>query len=194
MRRAFALAGSTPAVCISYYCLMKAKPLPDLNNLKEYLKLDETSPTFLTWIKSPSPYVKAGQPAGGVVKNRNKMRIKFNGLLYPLHRIVYYLAHEIDPGENQVDHIDRNALNNNPLNLRVVTHSQNQRNRKGSKNSTSNYKGVSYISERNRWKVSIQKDFKHIHGGYFESETEAAKKYNELAAEHFGEFAVLNSV
>jgi hypothetical protein len=173
---------------------MKAKPLPDLNNLKEYLKLDGTSPTFLTWIKSPNPYVKVGQPAGGIVKNRNKMRIKFNGLLYPLHRIVYYLAYEIDPGEKQIDHIDRNALNNNPLNLRVVTHSQNQCNRKGSKNSTSKHKGVSYIPERNCWKVSIQKDFKHIHGGYFKSETEAAKKYNELAIENFGEFAVLNIV
>lgn len=173
---------------------MKIKQLPPLDSLKEYLKIDFSSCTYLTWIKSPSPYIKVGDRGGSLNATKTKMCIKFKGSTYLVHRVVYYLHYEIDPGQNHVDHIDRNPLNNNPLNLRIATHSQNQRNRKGSKNSTSAHKGVSYFKETNSWRVTIQKDGKSIHGGYFKTEKDAAQKYNQLALEYFGDFVFLNSV
>jgi hypothetical protein len=175
---------------------MKIKPLPLLGNLKEYLKLDLKSPTLLIWIKSPSPYVKIGNPAGSLNATKTKMIIKFGGDKYMLHRIVYYLHYEINPEQCHVDHIDRNPLNNNPNNLRIATASQNQSNKMGKSiiNSTSKYKGVSYFKETKSWKTTIQKEGKSFHGGYFKTEKDAAKKYNELAIEYFNEFAFLNDV
>ena len=76
----------------------------------------------------------------------------------------------------------------------AATVSENQSNRKGSVNSTSKYKGVSYYKETKSWKVTIQKNGKGFHGGYFKTEKDAAKKYNILAIEYFGEFAFLNNI
>jgi hypothetical protein len=171
------------------------KPLPSLDSLKEYLKIDLESPTYLRWIKVPSPYIKLNDPAGSYAKSTNKMRIKFKGSMYMLHRIIFYLYCEIDPGINHVDHTDRNQLNNHPDNLRLATASQNQANKKPTVNTgTSIYKGVSFFKETNRWKVTIGVNCKSIHGGYFKSEKEAALKYNELAELHFKQFAVLNVI
>lgn len=46
------------------------------------------------------------------------------------HRIVFILSNGYDPAPLQVDHIDRDSRNNHPSNLRAVTRSENQRNRR----------------------------------------------------------------
>ena len=46
-----------------------------------------------------------------------------------VHRLVYVLSRGYDPAPLEIDHIDRDSRNNHPDNLRVVTRSQNQRNR-----------------------------------------------------------------
>ena len=56
-------------------------------------------------------------------------------ICYDVHKIVYVhkLVYETFKGEIpeglEIDHIDRNKLNNNPDNLRVVTRSENMKNR-----------------------------------------------------------------
>ena len=52
---------------------------------------------------------------------------------------------------NLIDHKDMNRLNNQRLNLRPATHSQNKANRNAQVNSKSGIKGVSYSSKRNKW-------------------------------------------
>ena len=103
--------------------------------------------------------------------------------------------HFIPNPENkkQVDHIDRNKLNNHISNLRWATQSENQANRP---NVTGNYKGVYFCNKakRKKWKVQIKLNRKAYYLGGFKSEIEAALVYNKKAKEFFGEFANLNII
>lgn len=55
-----------------------------------------------------------------------------NGKSYMVHRVVYYLYYKPDPKLMElmvIDHINRNTHDNRPENLRMVTHSDNSKNR-----------------------------------------------------------------
>jgi hypothetical protein len=93
-----------------------------------------------------------------------------------------------------VDHKDRNPLNNLPSNLRFANTSQNAINCEKMKGTTSKYKGVSLYKRTGRWKVQIVKNKIQYFIGYFSTELEAAKAYNDVAQEYQGKFAVLNKL
>jgi len=89
----------------------------------------------------------------------------------------------------QVDHINGDGLDNRRVNLRLCTHSQNCANRSKSLSLTSSrYKGVSRCADCNRWRDS----FKARLLGLFTSEEDAARAYDTVARETWGEFARLN--
>lgn len=93
----------------------------------------------------------------------------------------------------EIDHRDGNGLNNTRWNLRFATkaqNAQNQRRRKGSR--TSAYKGVSWNTRAAIWVAQIAVNGVKKNLGQFNSEIEAAKVYDAVAAHHFGEFAALN--
>lgn len=87
-----------------------------------------------------------------------------------------------------VDHIDGNPLNNTKSNLRIVTPQQNALNKdtKGLKNNKRI--GVSYCARECKWRATIQKDYKYIHLGYFDTEEEAIKAREEAEIKYFGEY------
>lgn len=93
----------------------------------------------------------------------------------------------------QLDRKDNNG-DYEPSNIRWVTTGQNGMNRRGSKNSTSFYKGVSWKSSLNKWVAQIQINGKKQHLGYFADELEAAKVYNAFAKNMFGEYANINTI
>jgi len=92
---------------------------------------------------------------------------------------------------SHTDHKNGNTLDNRRRNLRECTHAQNQWNRQFS-SGRSKYKGVSWCSSTNKWKVRVKKNRKEYWVGRFDSETEAAKEYDKKAVELFGSFARLN--
>ena len=95
----------------------------------------------------------------------------------------------------QVDHINGNRLDNRASNLRVCTHSQNQRNQTDRRTYTSSiYKGVSWHKGTQKWASNINVDGKMEYLGIFEDERDAAIAYNNAATLHFKEFASLNEV
>ena len=97
------------------------------------------------------------------------------------------------PKDMQTDHIDRNKLNNQKFNLRIVTRSQNTMNRPKYKG-TSKYKGVYYNKQNKNWVARIKLNKKQITIGSYEDEKDAALAYNEKAIELFKEYAYLNEV
>jgi hypothetical protein len=93
-----------------------------------------------------------------------------------------------------VDHRDRNALNNCRSNLRIATKGENCSNVTKIKNATSKYLGVCWFKPIKQWSVSIEKNKKKYHLGYFKNEDDAALAYNAKAIELHGEFANLNKL
>lgn len=98
------------------------------------------------------------------------------------------------------DHINGNPLDNRRENLRVATPQQNQLNRRGNRNSTSRFRGVTYRQSLRKWAVTICLG-RHLRSatyspdlylGIFACEEEAARVYDAKARELFGEFAFLN--
>jgi hypothetical protein len=96
--------------------------------------------------------------------------------------------------DKMVDHINGDTLDNRKCNLRVCSNQENSMNSKSYKNSSSNFKGVTWHKKANKWAASIMKDYKTIYLGLFENEMDAALVYNGAAKYLFKEFACLNGV
>jgi hypothetical protein len=90
-----------------------------------------------------------------------------------------------------VDHADGNKANNCRANLRVCTPAENHRNTRRMTVSISVYKGVSYDKRRHKWKAQCCED-RSQQTSRLDGEVEAARAYDRMAVEHFGEFARLN--
>ena len=87
-----------------------------------------------------------------------------------------------------IGHIDNNRLNNNINNLRYATSQENSMNRKLSSRNSSNYKGISYDKQRNKWKAYIRINGKLKHLGYFDNIDDAINARVKKAKEVFGEY------
>jgi hypothetical protein len=171
--------------------MIKFSPMPALNRLKMYLEIDANFPSGLKWVKAYTNRVKPNTNAGS---KKRYWCVSFDNKQYAVHRLVYFLAHKIDPGFKDIDHKDGDCLNNKIENLRLVTRQINNANRKSTKNSSSVYKGVSLNKKLNKWVVNITKDYKTIYLGLFENEIDAALAYNQKAKQLYGEYALLNNV
>lgn len=85
-----------------------------------------------------------------------------------------------NPKDLQIDHINRNGLNNCRYNLRVVTHQQNMQNCSLRLDNTSGYKGISYNKKRKRYIAYFYMNEKRIQKQFSEKKNKNAK---ELAIE-----------
>jgi len=117
------------------------------------------------------------------------VRISKNKYHILMHRVILGLSR----GDGLLtDHIDRNGLNNQRNNLRIVNHSQSSRNRRLQSNNSSGYRGVSWHGRRKKWRAAIQVGSQYKYLGYFSSKVNAALAYNNAALKYCGEFAQLN--
>ena len=92
-----------------------------------------------------------------------------------------------------VDHINHIRHDNRKANLRPATRQQNIWNtRQNRKKSDTEYIGIHWHKSRKKWQVQMYVDGKTKSFGYYTDEIEAAKRYDEAAKIHRGEFAVLN--
>jgi len=113
--------------------------------------------------------------------NNGYLKLSINSKQYSLHRIAFlYVDGEMPV--NQVDHIDRNRLNNTFSNLRHATAIQNAQNQPIRSNNTSGIKGVFWNSSRGKWCARITVNKKVIFLGYHTEKLKAksARKAAEI--------------
>ena len=157
----------------------------DWDKVKEYRwsikgSSTQTYPYAITFIP---------RPGGGHRESKDGYRRHWSvGLL--LHHLIIGKP----PKGMVVDHVQHDGLDNRKENLRIVTFQQNHWNRKGQRNSSSNYKGVSLQKTSKKWMSQLWTNGKRIYIGSFSCEHEAALAYNKKAVELWGESALLNEV
>jgi len=96
--------------------------------------------------------------------------------------------------KGQIDHINRNPLDNRRENLREATARQNIANMALTKLNKSGVKGVFWNKRQNRWNAVIKDHGKVKHLGSFFCLRKAAQTYDKAAKEMHGEFAWLNKL
>lgn len=98
------------------------------------------------------------------------------------------------PGGLEIDHKDRDPLNNTRSNLRYATSSQNKANSFHHNVNTSGFKGIYFHKASKKWHARIKNNGKFQSLKYHDSKTDAALAYNKKAIELFGEFALINDI
>mgnify|MGYP003304836051 CR=1 FL=1 len=98
------------------------------------------------------------------------------------------------PEGRDIDHINHNTKDNRRINLRVCSHSDNQKNIKLSSKNTSGVTGVSWDKYRNSWKVQMQANNEPVKIGRFTNFDDAVKARKEAEEKYFGEYSYDNSM
>lgn len=101
--------------------------------------------------------------------------LSIDGRYYYTHRVIWLWHHGYMP--EFIDHIDRNPMNNRIENLRPATRLENNHNKGTQRNNSSGYPGVSWDKQREKYRVRIMNENKHIHIGYFNTTEEAFLNY-----------------
>ncbi len=95
---------------------------------------------------------------------------------------------------DEIDHVDRNPLNNKKSNLRFCTRSQNIQNTPRRAMGSNTYKGVTYRKESGAWRARIVVNGKRLSLGEGRDPKELARLYNAAALKYHGAFAHLNTI
>lgn len=122
-------------------------------------------------------------------KNELTPHFSYKSLNIPIYRIILAPYRR-----KEVDHINRNRLDNRKANLRLVTRTQNEMNKAPTKLNTSGYKGVRMAKTKGKWFAFIHFQNKRLYLGTFPSKIEAAKAYNREAIKLYSGYAWLNPV
>lgn len=153
-------------------------------DIPEWFSYDPES-GLVTWRKSPSKKIRAGNAAGTPCGKGSKkyLNIKFDGGYILAHHVAFFLYFGRLP-ICELDHIDGNGLNNRLPNFRETTHASNMKNVKLSSRNTSGVMGVHYSRKTGKWEASICVDGKRIFLGSFSSTEKAAMERKNAEARY----------
>jgi hypothetical protein len=90
--------------------------------------------------------------------------------------------------KSNIDHRNRDSLDDRIDNLRLATRNQQQYNQGIRSNNKSGFKGVSWVQKCQKWHASIQINGKSKNLGYFDDPAKASEAYLKAATDLHGEF------
>ena len=123
-----------------------SKPLPSL----------ETLSSILEYNPETGDITRDGSIAGSTRADgykRLSIGPRGSNREYLQHRLAWLMHYGEDPGENSIDHIDRNPSNNRIDNLRLSTPAEQQKNQPLYKSNKTGIKGVRFRGRK--WSVSL---------------------------------------
>jgi len=103
-----------------------------------------------------------------------------------LHRVIMNVEND---NSVEIDHIDRNPLNNKKSNLRICKHSENSRNTSIPKNNKSGFTGVFFTNSLKKWTAKIEYNKKQIVLGNYNNKEDAVIARLKGELKYFKEFA-----
>jgi hypothetical protein len=189
-----------------YTALPESEKELTLQYLQECFSRRKAREGFLVWKTRPAEHFPtesghkkfnsqfAAKNAGCTNNTHNYWIVRIKGRNYRNHRIIFMLVNKVAI-TGEIDHIDGDTANNHPNNLRDVSRSINQQNRKLDKYNTSGYPGVSRYTQQASWRVRIrnpitkkyqQNYFSDSKFGGYNKAFKAACEYAELLYKKFG--------
>lgn len=152
------------------------------NGKDKFTKVPEQFWHTLTFQKS---WCFSGEYAGG----------KWTGTYTTLHSVIYKMLYPeyVYTGDNSIDHINCNTLDNRVENLRTATRSEQEQNKNKILNTTSKYRGIHFDKHNKMWIGQLR-----LGDAYYKvsakTENEAAEKLNEKRLEILGDKAILITI
>lgn len=144
--------------------------------LRDNLRYDRATGNFFWLSDRANGKVKAGSLAGSkTLKGYRQIRI--HGKWYKCHRLVWLIETGDWPGD-QIDHINRDGLDNRIENLREVSNYQNCTNRR--KKSKSGFTGVYYDKKNKKWFTGSYANGVYKNLGRYGTKEEASEVYKNF--------------
>lgn len=109
-------------------------------------------------------------------------RTDFRGSKKSLHQFIL-------DSDDQVDHINKDRLDNRKSNLRACTPQQNRMNMSIRIDNASGVSGVSWCKELKKWRAYLSIKGRQIHCGLFVNKSDAIESRLNAEIKYYGEFA-----
>jgi hypothetical protein len=132
------------------------------NDIKKFLQYDPETGIFLR-----KPNNKKTGSILSTIDGKKYVRIGLLGGSYLAHRLAWVYFYGEQPDE--IDHINGNGTDNRIINLRNVTHAQNQKNHRRPATNKSGVSGVAYRERDRVFRAYIRNNGKSIHLGHFDN-------------------------
>jgi hypothetical protein len=176
----------------------KSKPLAvSYERCHELLEICEPSDfekeSGLKWRERRGGRANAGSWAGCVKeegvcgKLKRYWLVSIDSKKYRVSRIIYFMSYGIDPYPMEVDHINRNSLDNTINNLRIGDNALQGQNQGIRSDNKSGVKGVSWHKQTSKWRAYIKVDDKQKYLGLYTTLKEAAEARNAAVREYWRE-------
>ena len=147
------------------------KELPSADYLRSIFNYNKKTGKLI-WKKKTANCVKIGTEAGFVSGRAGRLQVTIKGKYYYVPRIIWKMMKGSIPNDKQIDHDDRNPLNNAWNNLFLKTQSDNLKNQGIPKNNKSGVIGVHFHKFSGLWMGQIPNN-KKKETKYFKTMDEA---------------------
>lgn len=129
----------------------------------------------------------SGKEVGTRVKSRGKtyIRSRIFQFSFPVHSLIFFLYYGWYDNSLVINHINGLSFDNRPLNLELITQSENTRSNVAiRKDNSVGFKGITYRKDKQYYTVRIQSNGRRIYGGSYNNLSDARSRYEELQKLH----------